>query len=218
MVRRRVDWTNREKTSPPITALHFRFIQLLVVLGTILAVVGATKGSHDPNSPATISYVAAVFYAVTLAALVLVLLVSTPSLPLVPEAERIIVPAVALALPFIAVRVLYSLLLVFVHSGVFVRFGGPIAVRVCMALIEEFVVIAIYLFLGFRLAKLDKSEQGEILSRSWKERRRNRLYQSQFTRSEHYDPGHEQGISEEHGTLMLESHSYGHTQRTGQGH
>lgn len=140
-------------------------------MGTILAIVGATnssKGTSPPTSPAVESEVAVVLYAVSFAAVSLVLLLEVPSISLVPEAERIIVPAVGLALPFIAVRVLYSLLLVFVHSGVFARTGGPVSVRVGMSVVEEFVVVAIYLFLGFRLPKLGKSEHGEILSRSSK--------------------------------------------------
>ncbi|KAG7289896.1 hypothetical protein NEMBOFW57_006273 [Staphylotrichum longicolle] len=166
-----VDWVNSKKTSPLITVRHFRLIQLVILVGTILAIVGASKsnkGTSAPTAPAVESEVAVVLYAVSFAAVALVLLLEVPSISLVPEAERIIVPAVGLALPFIAVRVLYSLLLVFVHTGVFSRTGGPVSVRVGMSVVEEFVVVAIYLFLGFRLPKLDKSEHGEILSRSSK--------------------------------------------------
>ncbi|KAL2127062.1 hypothetical protein VTI74DRAFT_11390 [Chaetomium olivicolor] len=197
MLSRLVDWINRQTTSPTITIKHFRLIQLLVVLGAVLGIVGGSSGNDNPNSPSTESDVAVIFYLVTFAALVLILLVSAPSRSLVPEDERIIVPAVALALPFIAVRVLYSLLVVFVHSGAFAKIGGPIAVHLCMATAEEFVVVAIYLFLGFRLDRLDESEQGEILSRPWKDRsrrnrRRNRRRHHSRSRSgRSYDP--EQG-------------------------
>ena len=135
------------------------------------------------------------------------LLVSARSRSAVPADERLIVPAVALALvPFIAVRVLYSLLVVFVHSGAFARFGAPVAARLCMATVEEFVVVAVYLFLGYRLARLDESERGEILSRPWKEegrrkmrgdRRRGRRYQQQQQSSDgssSYDPEQGQGV------------------------
>lgn len=187
----RVDWVNSKKTSPLITVRHFRLIQLVIAVGTILAIVGATqgnKGTSAPTSPAVESEVAVVLYAVSFAAVALVLLLEAPSISLVPEAERIIVPAVGLALPFIAVRVLYSLLLVFVHSGVFARTGGPVSVRVGMSVVEEFVVVAIYLFLGFRLPKLDKSEHGEILSRTSKNGRRSGRLLARFSGS---DDGHD---------------------------
>ncbi len=211
-----VDWINFKRASPLISIIYFRLIQLVVVLGTILAIVGAIKGDHNPNSPETISYIAAVLYAVTLVALILVLFVSIPSLPLVPKDERIILPVVALALLFITVRVLYSLLAAFVHSGDFVRFGGPIVVRVCMALIEEFAVVALYLFLGFRLVKVDQSEQGEILSRPWKKRRHNgRRHCPPFFRWKRYDYGGEQCIRGDQGTFVIMNSASGREQMAG---
>lgn len=196
----RVDWINSQKVSPSITVRHFRLIQLVILVGTILAIVGATQGNKNPSlppSPAVESQVAVILYAVSFAAVALILLLSAPSVSLVPEAERIIVPAVGLALPFIAVRVLYTLLLVFVHSGVFSRTGGggSVSVRAGMAVVEEFVVVAIYLFLGFRLPRLDKSERGEILSRASKNRGGNRRLRTRSDGSdERYDP--EQGQSD----------------------
>ncbi len=211
-----VDWTNREKTSPTITVLHFRLIQLLILVGTILGIVGATNGSHQPGSPTAITEAAVVLYVVIFVALVIILLLSAPSMSLAPEGERIIVPAVALALPFIAVRVLYSVLLVFVHSGVFVRIGGPIAVRVCMATIEEFIVVAIYLFLGFKLAKLDSSEQGEILSRPWKAPRSNGGRRSRRARFERYDAEQGQSTGGEQGSQAMGSYGYMQVQKPGE--
>ncbi|KAK4032569.1 hypothetical protein C8A01DRAFT_50648 [Parachaetomium inaequale] len=189
MLSRLVDWTNRQNPSPTITIYHFRLVQLLILLNTILSIVGGTDNNATPTSPATESQVAAVFYVVTYAALLLILLVSARSRSLVPADERLIVPAVALALvPFIAVRVLYSLLVVFVHSGAFARIGGPAAARLCMATVEEFVVVAVYLFLGYRLARLDESERGEILSRP-------RYQQPSRSGPSSYDPEQGQGVS-----------------------
>lgn len=79
-------------------------------------------------------------------------------------------PAVGLALPFVFVRLLYQILAVFVHQGAFARIGGSVWVRVFMAVVEEFVVVAVYLFLGFQLDRLKASEQGPIESRPWKSR------------------------------------------------
>ncbi len=185
----------------------------MVAVGTVLAIVGATSGNKDPSSPAVVSQVAVILYLVAFAATAVVLLLSVPSISLIPEAERIIIPAVSLALPFIAVRVLYSLLLVFVHSGAFARVGGPVAVRIGMAVVEEFVVVAIYLFLGFRLPKLEKSApQGEILSeRPSRNRQRNggRLL-SRFPGSgtDRYDPEHGQSAGGEQGAYHARPGQY----------
>lgn len=164
----RVDWINRELERPTITIIHFRTIQLFVLIGTILSAVGAS-GSSNPNSPATTSKVSIVLYTLAFLGTAIILIFSTPHRQLVPSAERIIITAVFLACPLIAVRVLYSLLSVFIHTGVFSRTAAPFEVHLCMASIEEFIVVAMYLFIGIRLVKLSKEEQGEILSRPWKD-------------------------------------------------
>ncbi|KAL3465914.1 hypothetical protein BJX64DRAFT_284849 [Aspergillus heterothallicus] len=56
--------------------------------------------------------------------------------------------AVFLALPFLAVRVLYSLLGVFGEHSQFAMFGGSVAVRLGMAVVEEFVVVLVYTVTG----------------------------------------------------------------------
>ncbi|KAK4139798.1 uncharacterized protein C8A04DRAFT_32696 [Dichotomopilus funicola] len=168
MLSRLVDWVNRELERPFITIIHFRTIQLFVLIGTILTAVGSSSSS-DPNSPPTTSKVSIVLYTLAFIGTVVILIFSTPHRQLVPSAERVIITAVFLACPLIAVRVLYSLLTVFIHSGVFRRYGAPFEVHLCMASIEEFIVVAIYLFIGMRLVKLSKEEQGEILSRPWKD-------------------------------------------------
>lgn len=93
---------------------------------------------------------------------------------LVPKQERRIPVAVALAIPFITVRLAYSVLAVFLHDHLFSVVGGSVAVRVGMATVEEFIVVIDYLVLGFSLKKLEIGEQGELATRQWKERRNRR--------------------------------------------
>jgi hypothetical protein len=40
-----------------------------------------------------------------------------------------------------------------------------------MAVIEEFMVVAIYVVLGFMITKLDADAQGSIAGREWKQKR-----------------------------------------------
>lgn len=90
----------------------------------------------------------------------------------IPNGERALAPAIGLALPLVLVRLAYQVLVVFVHRGAFSRLGhGSVGVHVAMAVVEEFVVVAIYLYLGFRLDRLEVNEQGPILSRPWKNKR-----------------------------------------------
>lgn len=83
--------------------------------------------------------------------------------------DKRIAVAVILALPFILVRLAYSTLAVFVHNHDFNIINGSVAILVVMAVLEEFVVVFIYLFLGFKLDTMSLDQQGPIVSRPWKE-------------------------------------------------
>jgi len=69
------------------------------------------------------------------------------------------------------VRLIYSACSVFLHSHLFNIVTGNVAVRVAMAVIEEFIVVAIYIALGFLVTKLDANAQGPIAGREWKNNR-----------------------------------------------
>ncbi|AEO64594.1 uncharacterized protein THITE_2110891 [Thermothielavioides terrestris NRRL 8126] len=175
----RADWINQASATPFLSTLYFRLVQLLIVLGAVLSIVGVTNSIDDSSAAAAaqsgsssaISDAAVIMYVAAYVGLVAILLVcARAAASAVPKGERVVVPAVFAALPFLAVRLLYQLLTVFVHSGVFVRVGGPVGVRVGMALAEEFVVIAIYLLLGFRLDRISADQQGPVMSRPWKDR------------------------------------------------
>lgn len=77
----------------------------------------------------------------------------------------------AIAWPFIAVRLVYSILATFLNDDTFSVVGGNVAVRVGMAVVEEFVVVIDYLILGYSLQKLEPEQQGELAHRQWKARR-----------------------------------------------
>ena len=57
--------------------------------------------------------------------------------------------AVILALPFIFVRILYSMLAVFLtHQTTFTLVNGNAVAQLCMATLEEMVVVVVYLGAG----------------------------------------------------------------------
>lgn len=154
---------------------YFRLAQLFVVLGAVFGIIGIeSKSSNSDNSvtgsATTWSKVAVICYVATYAILVLLMAKSLSFRRDIPGKERLLVPSVFLALPLVFVRLLYQVLVVFVHRGDFQRFNGPTVVLVLMSIVEEFLVVFIFLFVGLRLDKLDKSEQGPILSRPWKNR------------------------------------------------
>jgi hypothetical protein len=166
-----VDWINMRGSSM-LTVKHFRLIQLLISLGLILSIAGGSSGSStDGGAPpvSTTSKVSIVLFIVGYVGIILVWLTSVPGASVAPGNEMRIVAGVLLALPFILVRLAYSALAVFLHNHTFNIVDGSVGVHVAMAVVEEFVVVGIYLILGFMLRPLQQHEQGPIASRPWKE-------------------------------------------------
>lgn len=100
----------------------------------------------------------------------------------VPRQERRSPIAVAIAWPFILIRLIYSALAVFVNNDTFSVVGGKVSVRAAMAVIEELLVVFDYLILGFMLHKLQPEQQGELANRAWKDRRGKRRRNSRENR------------------------------------
>jgi len=151
------------RTTTYFTRKHFRITQLLVTLGLILSVVGGTTGKKQPDGKGVIipttSKIGVILYIVAYVAIALICFVSLPQSSYVPPKERRVPLAVVIALPLLAARLLYTTLAVFVHSDMFNMFSGNIAVHVAMSVVEEFVVVAIYLLLGFAVDRLSSQEQ-----------------------------------------------------------
>lgn len=173
LLSRFVDFVNAGST-PKFIMRHFRVLQTLLFVSLLLAIVGSMSISVDANgthhTPIT-SQAGVVLCVAGFAGSALVFLLSAPQAYIVPTKERPIPVAVALALPFILVRLIYSVLSVFVHDHLFSVATRSLAVRFGMALIEEFVVVAIYVILGLFVDKLDVTTKGPIASRSWSHRK-----------------------------------------------
>ena len=183
LLSRFVDFINAAST-PKFTIRHFRLIQLVLLVGMILAIAGGTNVSVDANGtyhiPAT-SKVGVIMYIVGFVAITLVLLLSVPNTSVVPDRERRIPIAIILALPFLLARLLYSVLSVFIHDHLFSVATGSAAVRIGMSVIEEFVVVVVYAILGLLVDKLDAASKGPIASRPWSGKKGRKIHQTRYT-------------------------------------
>lgn len=122
----------------------------------ILSIVGGTEATIGPAGLAitTPTKIGIVIY---IAAFVLtcgVLAVIVGRLSAVPRGERRVLLVVGLALPFLAARLVFAALAVFLHNSTFSIVGGSVGVYVGMALVEEVVVVAGYVALGWTLEKV----------------------------------------------------------------
>lgn len=175
-----MDWVNI-RGYELFSIKQFRFVQLLITLGLILSIAGGSSGSSSGSGQVTVStttQVGIILYIVAFVGLTYFLLVSSSYRSAVPIQERRSPVAVAIAWPFILVRLVYSALAVFLHDSNFSIIGGNVTLHVCLAVLEEFVVVMDYLILGFNLRKLEPEQQGELANRVWKERQARRNQRS----------------------------------------
>ncbi|GLA12561.1 hypothetical protein AnigIFM62618_008507 [Aspergillus niger] len=80
---------------------------------------------------------------------------------MVPSQKRIVV-VVLLALPLIACRLLYSLIADFGHDRRFSLVDGNVTIRLCMAIIEEFLVVLMYTVLGVFTPRSEVAVDGTV--------------------------------------------------------
>jgi hypothetical protein len=171
LLSRLVDWINTGSHATFLGVKHFRIIQLVISLGLILSIAGGSSGSSTDASPSGTSKASIALFIAGYVGIVFVWFISLPGVAHVPGREKKVSIFVLIALPFILVRLTYSALAVFVHDHTFNIIDGSVAVHAFMAVIEEFIVVGLYLILGWMLRGLDPAEQGPIASRPWKERK-----------------------------------------------
>lgn len=69
----------------------------------------------------------------------------------IQSGERRILIAVGISIPFIAVRLIYSLIFDFTNNLTFSSSFGNVTIYLCMSVIEEFVVVVVCIAVGFTL-------------------------------------------------------------------
>ena len=137
----------------------FRLIGLVSLVGVILAIIGGIHSSTSaiPSKVDTKTKVGVIIFALTWLALCMLLAVIGTRISTVEAGEKRLVLAVAISVPFIFVRLLYSLLASFSKNKQFSSVSGSVTINLCMAVIEEFVVVMVLLGTGFTLRVLPKS-------------------------------------------------------------
>jgi hypothetical protein len=180
LLSRFVDFVNANST-PQFTMRHFRLLQLVLLVATILAITGGSNVSVDSKGTyqiPTTSKIGAILYIVGFVGIAAVFVLSLPHTSVIPNKERRVPIAIGLALLFIIVRLIYSILSVFVHDHLFSVATGSVAVRLGMAVVEEIMVVGIYALLGLFVDKLDASTKGPIASRPWSAKNGSRRQQA----------------------------------------
>ena len=134
--------------------LLFLCLHVPVGVALALAIVGGVKISdQDPSTASSghaLEKVAIIIFLAIFLVLACICIYTLIRLTYVPRTERIIVYIVALSIPFLLARLIYSIISAFDWRSVtFNIITGSVAVRVVMATMEEFVIVIIYLIAGF---------------------------------------------------------------------
>lgn len=160
-----LDSTARTKFSFLVRAL-----QIPATVGLILCIVGATnaKNPADIESESTV-HIGIILFAVVFAALVLLTGFAIHQWRFTGRGESRMIMSVAITLPFLAVRVLYSLLAAFSHDSKFNPVSGSTTIALVMETLQEAVVVLIYLAAGLMAPKVAGELNGNTgrRDRSW---------------------------------------------------
>ncbi|THV53576.1 hypothetical protein BGAL_0047g00290 [Botrytis galanthina] len=134
-----------------------KLIEILTVVGLILGIIGGINASGAYTStgkwvPGTESKVSNILFIVSFVAIIATTILTSFSISHAENGEKRILLGIAIALPFLFVRLLYSVLSTFVsHSTTFNALNGSVTVLLCMDLLEELVIVLVYLAIGVTL-------------------------------------------------------------------
>jgi lysylphosphatidylglycerol synthetase-like protein (DUF2156 family) len=135
------------------STIYFRITQLGITIALILSIVGGTSSisSTGVYKVQTMSKAGILLYIVCYLALALMALLTLRNTFYLTSGETRIMWAVFVALPLLLVRLVYSLLLIFDHKQRYSLVNGSALIHALMAVVEEMLIILIYLGVGWTL-------------------------------------------------------------------
>jgi len=144
-----------------------RAVQVPATIALILCIVGATSANTPGEIYAqTTVHIGIILFAVVLFALIILTIGAGLGWRTTHRGEGAIIAAVALALPFLTVRILYSLLAVFSHDAKFNAVTGSTTIDLFMAVLTEAVVVLIYLICGLKVMNIPESQQSDSTTKN----------------------------------------------------
>jgi MFS family permease len=141
----------------------FHLIHLVIIIGLILGIVGGINASnayvsshYQSYAPGSLNKAGTALFIVAYVAILALTAVIGLNISAAEKGEKRLFMAVAISLPFLLVRLIYSILFTFTHNNDFNLLTGSVTVVLCVALIEEFIIVVIYEGTGLTLKKVEK--------------------------------------------------------------
>lgn len=149
--------STRYDRSTPVQASIRIFLTILAV-ALILGIVGGVQAGRDYSNsgrytPSILSKVSSVLYTIGYAIIVAMVAVAYFKISHIGAGEKRLLFAILASLPFLLVRLVYSLLVTFGHNKNFNVVTGSVTAVLCVAFVEEFIVTVIYEAAGLLLSE-----------------------------------------------------------------
>lgn len=159
----RVRDTIRKNHETVIVNAHLHLIQAVTILGVILALAGGIKAGENFKHTGhfitlSLTKIAISLFVVAFAAILTVVFFTAFNVPHIERGERRLLLAVGLSLPFLFVRLIYSCYVAFANEARFSLINGDVSIMLAMGVIQEFIIVMIYLSTGLTLRIILKEE------------------------------------------------------------
>lgn len=137
---------------------YLRLIQVMVVVGLILAIVGAVDTSNDLATtgqwhPQKLSKVGTALFVAAYAIIALTIVSTLFLVSYAAADEKRILVVLILTMPFLAVRVIYSAISNFSTLASFNVLNGNVTIMMVMELIMELICVILYEIVGLMVQK-----------------------------------------------------------------
>ena len=145
----------------PLSPNIFRLLGLVPLVGLILAIIGGIdEASSNPSKMSTgldLVRAGVIIFLVIFIILAIITLATFLRLRSVSAGDERILYALALSIPFILVRLIYSIIVDFAGNPQFNLITGDVVIQGCMASLMEYIVVILYLIAGLVAPHIAKS-------------------------------------------------------------
>ncbi|KAJ5835302.1 hypothetical protein N7447_001328 [Penicillium robsamsonii] len=142
----------KRKTDNALPPMIFRIVGLFSLVAVILSILGATSNPNITHGLVNMkTKVGLIFYLIAWIGVCGLLLLVAKRTHSIEDGEHRLLLAVAVSLPLILVRLMYSFIYAFGHKAEFNSVSGNITIQLVMSILEEFVVVLVCLGIGLTL-------------------------------------------------------------------
>jgi hypothetical protein len=156
---------NINNTKPTwVTVKYLRALSLIITVGLVLTIVGGVYAGNEYSdtgvyTPQSTSKAGLGLWIACFVGIVAATVATSFHISHADSSEKLILLAVAVSLPLMLVRLVYSAIGTFAYVPRLNTETGSVTLLLCMALLEEVAIVCIYEGVGLTLKKVEKPRQ-----------------------------------------------------------